>query len=391
MYRSPVTAIQMIQMCRAFSHAGLAVTLVDPVYLADLVRPATWGTWEPYGIPDEFRRRRIPTLLFDRSHRLQGLSPLLKMVSYLPYAFVWRISWQLNRNDILYTRCYLSAALLAGLRKTLRAGSRPRLIFEVHERPSPARAAVLRQMDGLVCISKSLQASLQEIGLAGVPLTSEHDGVDLATFGRQRQTVDAARAQLGLSLEGKLIAYVGTLHADEIRVLFEAAGELSGDRARVLIVGGTPNQVDAYRREAASRGLPIEFAGLVRHSSVSLYLQSADVLVMPYTGNLRWSRHFSPLKLFEYMASGRPLVASHLPVLSEVISHGRNAVMVPAGDSHELVSGIRRVLYDPELAARISHQAQQDVSIYSWDARAKRILAFIEQLGSNQHMAAEKR
>jgi glycosyltransferase involved in cell wall biosynthesis len=85
----------------------------------------------------------------------------------------------------------------------------------------------------------------------------------------------------------------------------------------------------------------------------------------------------SPLKLFEYMAAGVPVVASDLPALREVLRDGENAVLVAPDDPGALAQGIRRVLEDKPLADRLAAQARRDAQAHTWTARAQAILEFI--------------
>ena len=100
----------------------------------------------------------------------------------------------------------------------------------------------------------------------------------------------------------------------------------------------------------------------------------------PLPDNL-YSRAFtSPLKIFEAMAAGIPVVASDLPAIREVIRDGENGVLVTPGDPAALAAGLDRVLGDPALAESIARQARKDVEAYAWDRRAERIRAIVEGL-----------
>jgi glycosyltransferase involved in cell wall biosynthesis len=81
------------------------------------------------------------------------------------------------------------------------------------------------------------------------------------------------------------------------------------------------------------------------------------------------------------MATGRPIVASDLPAIREVLRHEQNALLVPPGDATGLARGIQRLMGDRELAARLARQALSDVDDYTWDRRAARLeLLFHEVL-----------
>jgi len=117
----------------------------------------------------------------------------------------------------------------------------------------------------------------------------------------------------------------------------------------------------------------VQFTGMVEPGAVAGYLATAHVLVLPNTATRISERYTSPLKLFEYLAAGRPIVASDLPALREVVTADVDAVLVPPGDPRALAEGIARVLRDPELAERLSAQAWSRAAAFSWTARAERI------------------
>jgi glycosyltransferase involved in cell wall biosynthesis len=85
------------------------------------------------------------------------------------------------------------------------------------------------------------------------------------------------------------------------------------------------------------------------------------------------------LKLFESMAAGRPIIASALPSIREVLSHEVNALLVPPGEPKQLADAIRRLSEDRELGARLARQAGQDVRQYSWDERGRKIVRLIQK------------
>jgi glycosyltransferase involved in cell wall biosynthesis len=143
-------------------------------------------------------------------------------------------------------------------------------------------------------------------------------------------------------------------------------------------VGGTPADVAAFEAFLAREGLErVRLAGYVPPGAVPLWLAAADALALPNSGAETISaRYTSPLKLFEYMAAGRPVVASDLPSLREVLADGVNARLVPPDSPAGLARGLLEVLDDPDLGARLASRARADVAGRTWDARARAVRDF---------------
>lgn len=91
-------------------------------------------------------------------------------------------------------------------------------------------------------------------------------------------------------------------------------------------------------------------------------------------------RHTSPIKLFEALAAGRPIVATDLPSTRELLQDGRDALLVPPDDALALAAAIRRLLADRGLAERLARRAFESAPRYSWDARAAKLRTLLETL-----------
>jgi glycosyltransferase involved in cell wall biosynthesis len=165
-------------------------------------------------------------------------------------------------------------------------------------------------------------------------------------------------------------------------VLLEALARLPG--ARGLIVGGHVEEPDLARVKALAGRLAIgdrvTFTGMVDPGRVADLLSQADVLALPNPASAISTRFTSPLKLFEYMAAGRPIVASDLPAIREVLEHEVNALLVTPGDAAAMARAIERLLADPALASRLAHAALERVPEYSWDRRAERLDALFDEV-----------
>jgi glycosyltransferase involved in cell wall biosynthesis len=163
------------------------------------------------------------------------------------------------------------------------------------------------------------------------------------------------------------------------------AASLLPPAVTTLFVGGDEKDAAAFRQQHADDRIRV--IGHRPYHEVPLYLAAADVLVLPNSGQSAMSRHYtSPLKLFEYMASGRPIVASDLPSFREILDE-QAAVLVPSDDANALANRINAVLEDACLATRLGDRARELAQAYAWTARANRIVGFLERMSGKKGAA----
>jgi len=296
-----------------------------------------------------------------------------------------------SRHDVLVTRDLGIASALVAIPRRLRAP----VVYESHafspvfaetaaelltdtkapgslkrKRLLARERRVWRRADGYVTTTGMLAAELRDRFGPRPRVVTIPNGVRLD---RQADGPPQTRAS------EPVVAYAGHLYPWKGADVFVGAlAALPGVRG--LMIGGHPAEPDVARVRDLARRLGIErrvtFAGLVGPARVARLLRDADVLVLP-TIETRWARYTSPLKLFEYMAAGKPIVASDLAAIREILTDGENACLVAPGDAHALAAGIRRVLDDPALAERIASRAREDAAGYSWDRRAERLEALL--------------
>ena len=151
-----------------------------------------------------------------------------------------------------------------------------------------------------------------------------------------------------------------------------------------MIVGGHEKEPDLARVKALAERLHcaarMTFTGLLPPSEVAARLRGADVVALPNPASAISSTFTSPLKLFEYMVSGRPIVASDLPAVREILRDGENALLVEPGNPEALAAGIRRIRNDAALGRRLAAQAMLDAGQYTWARRAERLEALFAQI-----------
>ena len=238
---------------------------------------------------------------------------------------------------------------------------------------------IARRAKRVVVISQGLRLAYERIGIAAEKIIVAPDGIDLEAFAQQDQEDELkknARATLVLPSNKKIVLYIGRLDGWKgVRTLFEAAEFLSDD-IQVVIIGGEEEQIKVFKEKYPK----VTFLGYRPYRELPRNQRAADVLVLPNTGKDADSAHYtSPLKLFSYMASLRPIVAADLPSLREVIDDSSAYFFTP-DDARALARAITEALEHPDLATAKAFKARKLVERYSWNARAHHILSALENL-----------
>jgi glycosyltransferase involved in cell wall biosynthesis len=182
------------------------------------------------------------------------------------------------------------------------------------------------------------------------------------------------------------VGYVGRFHtlgkSKGLDTLIEAAALLREQDTEIVLcfVGGPKGSFPALEELARRYGLPVDRLFLVDQVpllKVPFYMRAFDVCAMPFPWTEHYAYYMSPLKMFEYMASGTPIVATDLPSTKEILHDGENAVLVEPDSPEALARGIRLLLEMPDLGQRLTAQAYRDVTALTWKKRVANILAFV--------------
>lgn len=363
--------IQTVKMCEAFSKLGWEVSL--------------------YYIPSPFVSQNIFEY-YGLSHRFV-LRPLPRAVLPLRKSFTWDRGGLLKASQ--YFHAFLWSALVATIVRCEKASfyftREPMVawwlgrfevptVLEVHDLPHAyidrvllVRASCLRSVIFVIAITEHLRNDLVAIGVSDKKVIVLHDGVDLDCA--EMVSEEVARQQLGVSLDKQVVVYTGQLSIEKgVDTLVRAASLVP--EVLFFIVGGQEKDIQWLRSLATNSGAKnVFFIGHVAPKVSRFYQVASDLLVVPQSGKSAWSsRYTSPLKLFEYMASGRPIVATAVPCIMEVVEHGRTAWLVRPDDPHALAQGIRYVLENEELSKHLAHHALASVEKFSWVRRAESII-----------------
>lgn len=225
-------------------------------------------------------------------------------------------------------------------------------------------------------LTHGVAETLKTLG-AQTQISISPDAVDLELFGQPCNRQDA-RKQLGLSQNMFLSVYTGHLYAWKgVDTMLGAAQFLPPD-VILYCVGGTDAEITNYESQITKWGLRnVIMAGRKPHTEIPKWLCAADVLLLPNSGCEAISRLYtSPMKMFEYMAAGKPIVASRLPSIIEILNEA-NAELVESDNPRSFAEGILRLKNEPARAERLAEQAKKDVLQYSWEKKAENMLGVL--------------
>jgi phosphatidylinositol alpha-mannosyltransferase len=158
--------------------------------------------------------------------------------------------------------------------------------------------------------------------------------------------------------------------------------------ARLVVVGGRGRRLESLRRYAANQQWPeVLFAGHVSPEDLVRYYQICDVFCAPSTGQESFG-----IVLLEAMAAGRAIVASDIPGYAEVVTHGREGLLVPPKDAEALAMSLGHLLADAQLRRELGARGQQKAAGYDWANIADRVLAYYgETIGAQMETSQAQR
>lgn len=368
---SAPSTVQVMRMCEGFTQVGCRpVLIVRGARDRQANRDERVSLFDYYGIRDCFDVHLMATPHL----RKWGIG--MGVVSSALFAWCAVRKAMAIQPDILYTRDIYTASLAVerGLKVVFEEHAMPRR--RIHEWMR-RRLFQSRNILGIVFISHALEARYGASGLLKdihARTMVSHDAAAMSQVHPVRIPSDAPNRR-------PVIGYVGSfLPGRGIELIVSVADQLP--QARFKLIGGTAEQMPGISPERVPAN--VECCGFVRPSRMPSLLDDVDILLMPYQNDTMThagvvsTNWMSPLKMFEYMASGIPVIASDLPVLREVLVHEQNSLLVSSSNVDVWAQAIRRLSGDPCLRCRLATNARTDViERHNWAARAKGILDYL--------------
>src|SRR3989338_284835 len=348
--------IQIMKMCEALSNQDLDVELLVPRRINDLLE----DPFDFYQVKRIFKITRI--LCFDLVSFEKWRIGFF--VSTLSFLFFTKIYLFFREYDILYSRELLTGLFFRNY------------FFELHnflQKPGRFYKFLIFKPRTIFALTGFLMDNLKKTGIADKKIMILPDAVDLAEFSPSLDR-EGARKKLNLPLDKKIIIYTGSFLFYKWKGIGSLldAGKLLKDDFLFVLVGGHPWEI----RKLKERPIPLNvlLVSYQKHEIIPYYLKAADIFVIPNEkGDAISEKYTSPLKLFEYMASRRPIISSDLPSLREILTE-KEALFFEAGNPADLVRAIKKIFEDKDLSEKLSYNAYQKVKDYTWEKRAKKII-----------------
>jgi glycosyltransferase involved in cell wall biosynthesis len=346
--------LQIMKTCEALAVAGATVELVIPGRATSI----SADPFAHYDVQKNFAITALGTPDWVRS----GFFGFMASILWFAEAAKWRKGFW--KADVVYSRDALVLLQYIFLGR--------KLVYEAHQTPTALSRFVARRAYRLVVISKGLVDAYIAAGVVREKIILAPDAVDAHLFDNGADKA-AARRTLGIAPERKVVFYGGSLRkekgaetlADTVPLVPEA----------VFIFAGA---VNPSRAEFWS-SVPARFLGQILHAQLAACLRAADVLVIANSAHdPDAARYGSPMKLFEYMASGTPIVATEVPAITDILTTDA-AFFAKPDDPAALAVAIREALGSPEARAR-AERALAISTQHSWAARAAHILDGLKAL-----------
>ncbi len=237
---------------------------------------------------------------------------------------------------------------------------------------------IMQKSDRLIATSQKLKnAIIKTSGVRENAVCVAYGGVDLSLY--QPLDQNMARAELHLPQDTYIVAYVGffkTLGMEKgVKTMIEAL-PLLPENVVMLFVGGSDREIEEYQNIAEVSGVHDRciFVGKKKPGELPPYEQAADLLSIPYPDLPHFRDYGFPMKVYEYMASRRPIVYSKLELVEEVI--GDCAFGFIPGSTQDFARAVQEAISYPDRAKTYAKSAYAKVENYTWTKKAERIIKF---------------
>jgi glycosyltransferase involved in cell wall biosynthesis len=355
---------QIMKMCEAFADYGIDLELIVP-YRKNHLKD---DPFDFYDVKNNFKIKKIFCLDLVKFGKLGFF---IQTFSFLIFVKMYSF-FNFKRDDIIYTREHFTRLFFK------------EIIFEDHQPRGPRclYEFFLKKNSKKIVVAFNLEKLYNIFNIKPDSYIICPNGVELEKFKNTKIDKNIWQKEFNFSDNQRIVLYVGHFYKWKgVYILLQAARLFKRKDVKFVLIGGTKKDQKAIKEYLEKNHINNVFVKeFVHHKEIIKYIKSADALVLPNTAKEeRSSKYTTPIKLFEYMASGVPIVASKLESFSRYLKDGEEVLFFKADDQDDLARKIEKVLDDTELSQYISNNAFKAVSKYTWKNRIEKIINFIKQ------------
>lgn len=357
---------QIIKMCEAFANKGLKVTLIVP----KRKNPIREDVFSYFGVQNNFQVKYLPVI-----DTVGFFGPLGYWLENLTFGLAVEFFLFATAKEglFIFTRDIISGLVGSFFTR--------KVFFEMHDFPRSYLffwRLALKRMAGIVSTNQwkadriTKAFAIEKSKILAVP-----NGFDPKSF-LVIFKKDDLRKKFNLPLEKTIALYTGHLYGWKGAEIMARAAPLAPEVIFVF-VGGTERDLALFRKKFGNQN-NILIVGHKPAGDIPFYLLASDILLLPNSAKTEESTHgTSPIKLFSYMASGRPIVASDLPSMREIVSENE-VLLVRPDDPSAIKEGILKLVSNPGLSEGLAAKAKIKSAEFTWEKRANKILNWIEKV-----------
>ena len=357
-----------VKLAEAIASLGSEVDIICP----KLWRKNNKNTFDYYGVKNNFKIIKVWVIDLMPLKFFEKFLFLIQVLTFSLFSTFYCL-FKYWREDVIYfSHDYIPLYFLTFISKNV--------FYDIHHYPGN-NFMYKRLMSKAFAFAVQTRWKIKELNkdfnIDESKIVYWPNGTDVDQYNIALSKFDV-RNKLNLPQDKKIVLYTGQLFdwkgGD---TLIRSITKLNED-AIIYIVGGAKNDVERLKNNIPdANDERVVFIPFQSREKMPLWMKAANVLVIPNTGKQKVSLYYtSPMKLFEYMASNRPIVASKLPSIMEVL-HETNALLIEPEDVSALRAGITFVFNNQEESNRRAEEGKRTVVKYTWEKRGASIADFI--------------
>lgn len=355
---------QSMVMCEAFSQYFDEVEFWYPDMRNTTEMLKIDNPYKFYSIKETFKLKKIKC--FDNDILFKYFNKVWFVSRSVTFGFNIALNLRKEPGDsLIFIRDVIGVKFLVLLKKL--GLIKQKIFFEAHVY-SKNISKLNKNIDGLVVINNYLKTLYEKEGIKNILVA--HDGVKINEYKDIKFKSESISSIKNIVYIGNLFKWKGVYTLVDSIKYFDK-------NIKFIVIGGSNDTLPFFKEYVKKNNIKnIEIIGFVQKKETLKYIEKSDVLVLPNSAKDKMSYYTSPLKLFEYMASKRPIVASRLPSIEEVLQDKKNSILCEPDNSKDLADKIKWCLEND--TTKIVNQAYQDVQNYTWDKRAQKIVNWMK-------------